>query len=110
VTDNPANKTRNPQITGRPTMPFSQDEMIRIYAAWEQEQLEADVRGTWKTEFMLSGQTNGAPEVHGRRELVNSMKTKEKPWRRGWESNPRIKVLQPHPRIAITSWVPMSSS
>lgn len=32
LTENPAEKLSNPKVTMRPTMPFSQDEMIRILA------------------------------------------------------------------------------
>ena len=72
----------------------------RHYSPWvrsRQEQLEADVRRTWEVDPLLSGQTKGTPQVHGRKELVNWMKAKQKEWRRGWESNPRIKVLQTSP-------------
>jgi len=36
VPDNPASKVVNPQVTTRPTLPFSQDEMIKILAATAQ--------------------------------------------------------------------------
>ena len=46
----------------------------RHYSPWvrsRQEQLEADVKRTWGSDPMLSGQTKGTPEVHGKVELVN---------------------------------------
>jgi len=36
ILENPAKKIKSPNITDRPTMPFSQDEMIRIYAACDE--------------------------------------------------------------------------
>jgi integrase len=35
VADNPAKKIRNPKVADRPTLPFSQEELIRILAACE---------------------------------------------------------------------------
>ena len=46
----------------------------RHYAPWvraRQEQLEADVRKTWKDDPILLSETKGTPEVHGKKTLVN---------------------------------------
>ena len=44
------------------------------YSPWvraRQEQLEADVRGTWERDPMVLVRTKGTPEVHEKREVVN---------------------------------------
>jgi integrase/recombinase XerD len=46
----------------------------RHYAPWvlaRQEQLEADVRRTWRQDTLALRETKGTPEVHGKQEIVN---------------------------------------
>ena len=65
----------------------------RHYSPWireRQEQAEANVRRTWAHDPVTLLETKGTPEMHAKSEAVNYMKTKEKLWRRGWDSNPRL--------------------
>jgi hypothetical protein len=74
------------------------------YSPWireRQEQAEADVRRTWARDpVALMGskanlaETNDTPLKQGKREVANQMKTENKTWRRGWESNPRARFCQ----------------
>ena len=45
----------------------------------------------------VSRRGKGTRKLRGETEVANWLKAKEETWRRGWESNPRIKVLQTSP-------------
>jgi integrase/recombinase XerD len=64
----------------------------RHYTPWvraRQEQAEADVRRAWGQDPVARLEAKGTPEVHGKSPAVNELKSKNKEWRRGWDSNPR---------------------
>ena len=69
----------------------------RHYAPWvraRQEQLEADLASAWSRDPVVQFETQGTPEVHGKTSGTKSLSREGKEWRRGWESNPRMEVLQ----------------
>src|SRR6266853_5564438 len=73
------------------------------YAPWvrsRQEQLEADLTRAWGLDPVIAAQTSqtrGTREVHGENRSPNRLILKPKNWRRGWDSNPRMEVLQTSP-------------
>jgi integrase/recombinase XerD len=72
----------------------------RHYAPWvrsRQEQLEADLVNAWSCDPVIAAQTGGTPQVHEKKQRSNSHILKRKNWRRGWDSNPRMEVLQTSP-------------
>jgi hypothetical protein len=75
----------------------------RNYAPWvrsRQEQLEADLTRAWGLDPVIAAQTSqarGTRRVHEKKQRSNSHILKRENWRRGWDSNPRIKVLQTFP-------------
>ncbi len=75
----------------------------RNYAPWvrsRQEQLEADLTRAWRLDPVIAAQTSqarGTRQVHEKKRTSNSQILKREKWRRGWDSNPRIKVLQTFP-------------
>ena len=75
----------------------------RNYAPWvrsRQEQLEADLTRAWRLDPVIAAQTSqtrGTRRVHGKNGRRNSHIPKPENWRRGWDSNPRMEVLQTSP-------------
>ncbi len=75
----------------------------RNYAPWvraRQEQLEADLTRAWGLDPVIAAQTaetGGTRGVHGENRRPNPLILKPKKWRRGWDSNPRMEVLQTSP-------------
>ena len=72
----------------------------RHYSPWvhaRQEQLEQDLRRVWEQDPVALMEGKGTPEVHEKDGSSKSHTSKRINWRRGWESNPRIKVLQTSP-------------
>jgi len=72
----------------------------RNYAPWvrsRQEQLEADLTRAWQLDPVIAAQTSqtrGTRQVHGKKRRSKSQILKRENWRRGWDSNPRMEVLQ----------------
>jgi integrase/recombinase XerD len=75
----------------------------RNYAPWvrsRQEQLEADLTRAWGLDPVIAAQTSqarGTRQVHEKKRSSNSQILKREIWRRGWDSNPRMEVLQTSP-------------
>ena len=75
----------------------------RNYAPWvrsRQEQLEADLTRAWGLDPVIAAQTSqarGTRQVHEKKHSSNSQILKRENWRRGWDSNPRMEVLQTSP-------------
>jgi len=70
------------------------------YAPWvraRQDQLEAELTNAWSLDPVILAETGRARRVRGRKRPSNSLIPKPKIWRRGWESNPRMEVLQTSP-------------
>jgi hypothetical protein len=74
-----------------------------LYAPWvrsRQEQLEADLTRAWGLDPVIAAQTSqarGTRRVHEKKQRSNSHILKRENWRRGWDSNPRMEVLQTSP-------------
>ena len=75
----------------------------RNYAPWvrsRQEQLEADLTRAWGLDPVIAAQTSqsrGTRQVHEKKHRSKSQILKRENWRRGWDSNPRMEVLQTSP-------------
>ena len=75
----------------------------RNYAPWvrsRQKQLEADLTRAWGLDPVIAAQisqTRGTRRVHEKKQRSNSHILKRENWRRGWDSNPRMEVLQTSP-------------
>jgi integrase/recombinase XerD len=72
----------------------------RHYAPWvrsRQEQLEDDLVNAWSRDPVILSETGGTPQVHEKNRRSNRLIPKSKTWRRGWDSNPRMEVLQTSP-------------
>ena len=73
------------------------------YAPWvrsRQEQLEADLARALSRDPVIAAQTSqerGTLQVHGKNGGRKSQIPKPENWRRGWDSNPRMEVLQTSP-------------
>src|SRR6266436_1843526 len=84
---------RNPRTLGRGG----------CQAPWvrsRQEQLEADLTRAWQLDPVIAAQTSqtrGTRQVHGKKRRSKSQILKRENWRRGWDSNPRMEVLQTSP-------------
>ena len=72
----------------------------KYYAALtdaRQRQVEADLERAWERDPIILLASKGTQKLRRETEVVNGLKANGKKWRRGWESNPRIKVLQTSP-------------
>ena len=83
-------------LLGHQSVPVTE----KHYNHWvrsRQEQLEADVARAWKLDPVLKTKNFGTNQVHFSEGVGELNENKGQNWRRGWESNPRIKVLQTSP-------------
>jgi hypothetical protein len=64
---------------------------------FRQRQIQADIQLAWERDPIVLLQRKATPELHGQTVAVNCLKIKGTFWRRGWDSNPRMEVLQTSP-------------
>src|SRR5258708_1953440 len=70
------------------------------YSPWvreRQDQLEADLSRAWSRDPVILAETGGTRRVHEEIGNRKPLIPKQGKWRRGWDSNPRMEVLQTSP-------------